>query len=101
MTGFRAGKNGAQEALNVIPDLTCLGKVIGGGLPCAAYGGKTEIMNHLAPLGDVYQAGTLSGNPLAITAGLSMIDLVNDYHVYDKAEAQTKRLLIWYSVRHK
>ena len=93
MTGFRANKYGGQRVLNITPDLTCLGKVIGGGLPCAAYGGRTDIMNHLAPIGDVYQAGTLSGNPLAITAGLSMVDLINDYNVYDKAETQTQTLI--------
>ena len=69
---------------NVSPDITCLGKVIGGGLPCAAYGGKAEVMNHLAPLGDVYQAGTLSGNPLAVSAGLSMMQLIDQYNVYEK-----------------
>ena len=93
MTGFRANKYGGQRVLNITPDLTCLGKVIGGGLPCAAYGGRTDIMNHLAPIGDVYQAGTLSGNPLAITAGLSMIDLINNYNVYDKADTQTQTLI--------
>src|SRR5699024_8466139 len=69
MTGFRVGYNCAQGYFNVIPDLTCLGKVIGGGLPVGAIGGKKEIMDHIAPAGDIYQAGTLSGNPLAMTSG--------------------------------
>ena len=69
MTGFRVGYHCAQGYFNVIPDLTCLGKVIGGGLPVGAFGGKKEIMDHIAPEGDIYQAGTLSGNPLAMTSG--------------------------------
>ncbi len=93
MTGFRAGKNGAQGVFNVTPDVTCLGKVIGGGLPCAAYGGKKEIMDHLAPIGDVYQAGTLSGNPLAVSAGISMMHLIDQYGIYEKAEAQSLKLV--------
>tara|TARA_Y100001935_G_scaffold255474_1_gene268786 strand:- start:1754 stop:3034 length:1281 start_codon:yes stop_codon:yes gene_type:complete len=93
MTGFRAGKFGAQGVYNVQPDITCLGKVIGGGLPCAAYGGKAEIMNHLAPIGEVYQAGTLSGNPLAVAAGRSMMRLIEDYNIYEKAERQTQKLV--------
>lgn len=74
MTGFRVGYNCAQGFYNVTPDLTCLGKVIGGGLPVGAYGGKREIMEHIAPVGDIYQAGTLSGNPLAMTAGLHTLN---------------------------
>ncbi len=93
MTGFRAAKNGAQAKLGVTPDVTCLGKVIGGGLPCAAYGGKKEIMDCLAPIGDVYQAGTLSGNPLAVTAGLSMMSLIEDYGIYEAAEKNTDVLV--------
>ena len=93
MTGFRAGKHGAQGVFNVIPDITCLGKVIGGGLPCAAYGGKKEIMDCLAPIGGVYQAGTLSGNPLAVTAGLSMMSLIEDYQIYDQAQQNTTTLV--------
>ncbi len=93
MTGFRAGKHGAQGVYNVTPDLTCLGKVIGGGLPCAAYGGRKDIMDHLAPLGDVYQAGTLSGNPLAVAAGLSMMHLIKSYGVYETAEKQAQKLV--------
>src|ERR1700729_3014091 len=73
MTGFRLALGGAQEGFGIDPDLTCLGKIIGGGLPCAAFGGKAEIMNLLAPLGPVYQAGTLSGNPLAMAAGIATL----------------------------
>ena len=69
MTGFRVGYNCAQGYFNITPDITCLGKVIGGGLPVGAYGGKAEIMEKIAPSGPIYQAGTLSGNPLAMTAG--------------------------------
>jgi len=73
MTGFRLAPGGAQEVFGITPDLTTLGKVIGGGLPVGAFGGRTEIMDHLAPLGPVYQAGTLSGNPLALAAGLAQL----------------------------
>ena len=73
MTGFRVGYNCAQGYFGVEPDLTCLGKVIGGGLPVGAFGGKREIMERIAPAGDVYQAGTLSGNPLAMTAGIETL----------------------------
>ena len=78
MTGFRVSKGGAQELYNVIPDLTTLGKVIGGGLPVGAYGGKKEIMDYVAPQGPVYQAGTLSGNPLAMRAGLATLNLLDN-----------------------
>ncbi len=74
MTGFRVARGGAQERFGVVPDLTCLGKVIGGGLPCAAYGGRRAIMEHVAPLGAMYQAGTLSGNPLAMAAGIATLE---------------------------
>ena len=74
MTGFRLALGGAQEVFGIDPDLTCLGKIIGGGLPCAAFGGKARIMNLLAPLGPVYQAGTLSGNPLAMAAGIATLE---------------------------
>ena len=93
MTGFRAAKNGAQGIFGIDPDMTCLGKVIGGGLPCAAYGGRKEIMDHLAPIGDVYQAGTLSGNPLAVAAGISMMHLIEKYEIYEKAEKNTTQLI--------
>ena len=85
MTGFRVAKGGAQEIYGVNPDLTTLGKIIGGGLPVGAYGGKQEIMEMLAPDGPVYQAGTLSGNPLAMTAGLTVFIMLNQ-KVYDKLE---------------
>jgi glutamate-1-semialdehyde 2,1-aminomutase len=78
ITGFRLAKGGAQEYYNVMPDLTTLGKIIGGGLPVGAYGGRKEIMNMLAPIGPVYQAGTLSGNPLAMAAGIAMLTLIKE-----------------------
>ncbi len=78
MTGFRVSKGGAQELYNIIPDITTLGKIIGGGLPAGAYGGKSKIMDFVAPDGPVYQAGTLSGNPLAMSAGLSVLEQLND-----------------------
>jgi glutamate-1-semialdehyde 2,1-aminomutase len=78
ISGFRVGPGGAQELTGVAPDLTILGKIIGGGLPAAAYGGSQELMNLIAPAGDVYQAGTLSGNPLAVAAGLKTLELLDD-----------------------
>ncbi len=78
MTGFRLSKGGAQELLNVLPDLTTLGKIIGGGLPVGAYGGKTEIMDYVSPQGPVYQAGTLSGNPIAMAAGFATLTELNE-----------------------
>ena len=86
ITGFRLGLGGAQELYRVRPDLTCLGKIIGGGLPVGAYGGSREIMSRVAPLGDVYQAGTLSGNPLAVTAGLTTLQLLTRPGVYATLE---------------
>ena len=91
MTGFRLSAGGAQELYNVYPDLTTLGKIIGGGLPVGAYGGKEEIMNLLAPEGPVYQAGTLSGNPLAMSAGLSVLNMLEN-KVYDKLEDISKKI---------
>lgn len=90
MTGFRVDYGGAQKRYGVTPDLTCLGKVVGGGLPCAAYGGKAEVMRQVAPDGPVYQAGTLSGNPLAMAAGLATLDALrrDDFAAY--AELETK-----------
>jgi glutamate-1-semialdehyde 2,1-aminomutase len=85
MSGFRVSKGGAQELYDVRPDITTLGKIIGGGLPAGAYGGKSEIMDHVAPDGPVYQAGTLSGNPMAMAAGLSVLERLND-DLYSKLE---------------
>ncbi|MFC2009677.1 glutamate-1-semialdehyde 2,1-aminomutase [Chloroflexota bacterium] len=86
ITGFRLAYGGAQALYNVTPDLTCLGKVIGGGLPVGAYGGRRDIMEMVAPVGSVYQAGTLSGNPLAMTAGIEMLDLLNQPNIYAQLE---------------
>jgi glutamate-1-semialdehyde 2,1-aminomutase len=92
MTGFRVALGGAQELYGVQPDLTCLGKVIGGGLPVGAYGGRRDIMSRVAPLGEVYQAGTLSGNPLAVTAGLTTLRLLNKPGVYQQLEERSSYL---------
>jgi glutamate-1-semialdehyde 2,1-aminomutase len=92
VTGFRVGRGGAQERLGVLPDLTILGKIVGGGLPLAAFGGRGEIMSLLAPAGDVYQAGTLSGNPLATAAGLSVLRRLRDPTVYEELEWRGARL---------
>ncbi len=93
MTGFRLAKGGAQELYNVKADLVCFGKVIGGGLPVGAFAGGEEIMNHLAPLGPVYQAGTLSGNPLAMAAGYEMLKALNaDLDIYKRLEEKTAYL---------
>jgi glutamate-1-semialdehyde 2,1-aminomutase len=86
MTGFRVGWGGAQERFGVAADLTCLGKVIGGGLPVGAFGGRAEIMDHLAPLGPVYQAGTLSGNPVAMAAGIAALDELRYGESYSRLE---------------
>ncbi len=86
MTGFRLARGGAQERFGVVPDLTCLGKIIGGGLPVGAYGGKREIMEQIAPSGPIYQAGTLSGNPLAIAAGLATLKKAKEPGFYEKLE---------------
>jgi glutamate-1-semialdehyde 2,1-aminomutase len=86
MTGFRVGRGGAQELLGLRPDLTCFGKVIGGGLPVGAFGGRAEIMDFLAPLGPVYQAGTLSGNPLAMAAGLAQLKILEEQAIFAKLE---------------
>lgn len=92
MCGFRAAKGGAQEVYNVVPDMTTLGKVIGGGMPVGAFGGKREIMEHLAPLGPVYQAGTLSGNPIAMAAGKAMLEAISAPGFYDALTAKAKML---------
>jgi glutamate-1-semialdehyde 2,1-aminomutase len=82
MTGFRISQGGVQERENITPDLTCLGKIIGGGLPVGAFGGRADVMDYLAPLGPVYQAGTLSGNPLAMAAGIASLRMLEDRHIY-------------------
>ncbi|MGI8996713.1 MAG: glutamate-1-semialdehyde 2,1-aminomutase [Pyrinomonadaceae bacterium] len=92
MTGFRLARGGAQELYNVAPDITTLGKIIGGGLPVGAYGASREIMNHIAPAGPIYQAGTLSGNPLAMTAGLTTLKRLRDRSVYEQLERAGARL---------
>jgi len=91
ITGFRVARGGAQERFGVLPDLTVLGKIVGGGLPLAAFGGSTELMERLAPAGDVYQAGTLSGNPLATAAGLSVLRRLTP-EVYGELEQRGARL---------
>ncbi len=92
ITGFRAAYGGAQELYRIKADMTCLGKVIGGGLPVGAYGGKRAIMEKVAPLGGVYQAGTLSGNPLAMTAGIETLDLLRSKKVYEELRKKTSYL---------
>jgi len=92
MTGFRVSLGGAQGLYGVTPDLTALGKVIGGGLPVGAFGGKREIMEHISPLGPVYQAGTLSGNPLAMTAGLTTLNAISEPGFHDRLAEKTSRL---------
>jgi glutamate-1-semialdehyde 2,1-aminomutase len=91
ITGFRVARGGAQELYGVSPDLTCLGKVLGGGLPIGAYGGRPAIMEQVAPAGPVYQAGTLSGNPLAVAAGLATLDALDD-HAYRQLEGAGARV---------
>ena len=92
ITGFRLSKGGAQELYDIEPDITCLGKVLGGGMPVGAYGGRREIMEKVAPEGPVYQAGTLSGNPLAMVAGSETLKELRDKEPYSDLEAKTKRL---------
>jgi|TARA_B110000977_G_scaffold39732_1_gene53387 glutamate-1-semialdehyde 2,1-aminomutase len=93
MTGFRVGPQCAQGLYNIAPDLTTLGKVIGGGMPVAAFGGRSDVMHSLAPIGPVYQAGTLSGNPVAMSAGLVMLDEVSQPGFYEQLTSYTSRLL--------
>ncbi|MFZ5563206.1 MAG: glutamate-1-semialdehyde 2,1-aminomutase, partial [Thermodesulfobacteriota bacterium] len=92
MSGFRVAYGGAQERYGVMPDITCLGKVIGGGMPVGAYGGSRRVMRHIAPEGNVYQAGTLSGNPVAMAAGIATLSELKKPGVYDALEAKTLRL---------
>ena len=92
MTGFRVHRGGAQAIFKVKPDLTCLGKIIGGGLPIGAYGGRKDIMQLIAPAGPVYQAGTLSGNPVAVSAGIETLKLLNVPGVYEELEKKSKKL---------
>jgi glutamate-1-semialdehyde 2,1-aminomutase len=92
MTGFRLSAGGVQAVENITPDLTCLGKIIGGGLPVGAFGGRADIMDQLAPLGPVYQAGTLSGNPLAMAAGIAGLRLLEELKPYDRLDLLGRRL---------
>ncbi|MCP4119439.1 MAG: glutamate-1-semialdehyde 2,1-aminomutase [Desulfobacteraceae bacterium] len=94
MTGFRVARGSAQGLLGITPDLTCFGKIIGGGLPVGAYGGKREIMDHIAPVGPVYQAGTLSGNPLAMAAGIATLEELKKPGFYEALDAKTEKLII-------
>jgi glutamate-1-semialdehyde 2,1-aminomutase len=93
MTGFRVALGGAQSLQGIVPDLTCLGKVMGGGMPMAAFGGKKAIMSKLAPLGNVYQAGTLSGNPVAVAAGLKTLEIISREGFYECLTDQTQKLM--------
>jgi glutamate-1-semialdehyde 2,1-aminomutase len=92
MTGFRVAYGGAQSLFGIEPDLTTLGKIVGGGLPLAAYGGKADIMDHVMPAGKVYQAGTLAGNPLATAAGAATLEILRDDPPYEYLESQASRL---------
>ena len=92
ITGFRVAYGGGQELLACRPDLTCLGKIVGGGLPAAAFGGRGDVMERLAPAGDVYQAGTLSGNPLAMAAGLATLELLREPGAYERLEQTSAAL---------
>ncbi|MBW2706868.1 MAG: glutamate-1-semialdehyde 2,1-aminomutase [Deltaproteobacteria bacterium] len=93
MTGFRVAYGGAQSLYGIVPDLTCFGKVIGGGLPVGAYGGKKDIMSQIAPQGTIYQAGTLSGNPIAMTAGIATLEQLKKDGVYESLEEKSSRLV--------
>jgi len=93
MSGFRVARGGAQALYNVTPDMTTLGKIIGGGMPVGAFGGRTDIMHKLAPLGPVYQAGTLSGNPVAMAAGLATLDIISESNFFDDLDKKAKHLI--------
>jgi len=97
MTGFRLALGGAQKLYGITPDLTCLGKIIGGGLPVGAYGGRADVMSHVAPLGPVYQAGTLSGNPLAMAAGCAALDAIQRPGTYERLDGLGVRLQLGFS----
>ena len=92
ISGFRVAPGGAQELYGILPDLTCLGKIIGGGLPVGAYGGKKEIMMCMAPEGEIYQAGTLSGNPLAMAAGIATLEILKQGNLYTELEEKSNIL---------
>ncbi len=92
ITGFRVGLGGAQEMFGIQPDLTTLGKIIGGGLPVGAYGGSAKLMSNISPVGPVYQAGTLSGNPLAMVAGSAMLDVLSEPGLYESLDSMAKTL---------
>lgn len=92
MTGFRVALGGAQAYYDIVPDLTCLGKIIGGGMPVGAFGGRADIMQQLSPTGPIYQAGTLSGNPIAMTAGYTTLNLLNDVGIYQQLDDLTSQL---------
>jgi glutamate-1-semialdehyde 2,1-aminomutase len=92
ITGFRVAWGGAQERFGVVPDLTTLGKIIGGGLPVGAFGGRADVMETVAPLGSTYQAGTLSGNPLAMAAGIATLKVLGEVGVYEELEARAVQL---------
>ncbi len=92
ITGFRVSPGGAQELYNIMPDLTCLGKIIGGGFPVGAYGGRRDVMSEIAPVGDVYQAGTLSGNPLAMAAGVATLTILKNREIYARLEEKSRFL---------